>query len=492
MSPSIVPPEINRTRVFIGGEFVDPRTGRSFATHAPSSGAVLAQVAEGGEADIDAAVHSARAAYEAGAWSRSPARRKEVLQTLALLVDEHAAELAALDAVDAGKALTDCENDDLPEVAHLFRWYAEAIDKVYGAVSPSTEGSVGLITREPVGVVGVVVPWNYPAVMFAYKVAPALAAGNSVVVKPAELAPLSALLLAELAARAGVPDGVLNVVPGIGTVAGRALGLHPLVDAVAFTGSTVVGREFLRYAADSNLKNVVTELGGKSPQIVMSDMAGGLDVVVSDLALAAFANAGQNCTAGSRVLVPRGLAEEVIDRLTAAAAAVRVGEPLDRTTEMGPLITSTAVERVARYVDRAIEQGAHVTTGGSAVLTSSGGSYFAPTVVRDVRPDSAVVREEIFGPVVCVLGFDDEAEALRLANDTDYGLAATVWTHDLDTAIRMSRGIRAGTIAVNGYSEGDVTTPFGGHRTSGFGGRDGGLQAFDQYTELKTTWVTLR
>ncbi|WP_159698711.1 aldehyde dehydrogenase family protein [Arthrobacter sp. 18067] len=484
-------PTVTRTQAFIDGEFVDAQSGRTFPTYAPSTGHLLAMVADGGVEDVDRAALAARRAFDAGSWSHADVRRA-ALTRLADLVEENAQELAALDAIDAGKPITDCETGDIPEVAHLFRWYAEAIDKVFGKVSPTSEGHLGIITREPVGVVGIVVPWNYPAVMLTFKAAPALAAGNCVVAKPAEQAPLSALRLAELATEAGFPPGVFNVVPGDGPTAGRAVGMHPLIDAVAFTGSTQVGREFLRYAAESNMKNVVLELGGKSPQIVMADMKDDLTVIAEDLAGAAFGNAGQNCTAGSRVLVANGLREELTDLLAQAASKIRLGDPMDRSTEMGPLIERTALERVSRYVDEAVALGARVRVGGSVVLEGTGGHFYPPTVLDQVTPDMAIAREEIFGPVVAVLGFDTEEEALQLANDSEYGLAATVWSHDVDVSFRMARGIRAGTVAINGYSEGDITTPFGGHRASGFGGRDSGVEAMEQYTELKTTWFTLR
>jgi gamma-glutamyl-gamma-aminobutyraldehyde dehydrogenase len=325
----------------------------------------------------------------------------------------------------------------------------------------------------------------------AWKLAPALAAGNSVVVKPAELAPLSTLRIAELAAEAGLPEGVLNVVPGQGEVAGKALGMHPDVDVVTFTGSTEVGREFLRYSANSNLKRIVLECGGKSPQIVMSDATRNLDYVAGQLATAAFWNAGQNCTCGSRILVDSAVHDEVVEALVAATPTWIVGDPLDRATRLGPLIEADAMDRVLRAISDATDQGATVAYGGGRVMEQTGGWFVEPTILVGVRADMAIARQEVFGPVVSILPFDDESEAVAMANDSPYGLAASLFTHDVDRVHRVSRAIRAGTVSVNCYGEGDISTPFGGYRESGFGGRDKGVEAFDQYTELKTVWLAL-
>lgn len=481
------------TRAFISGAFTDAADGATFETMAPATGQVLARIANCGPADVDRAVAAARAVFEAGTWSRRPpAERKAVLLRMAELIEANADEIAELECLDAGKPITDCATFDVPDVLTTIRWYAEAIDKVFGKISPTGQDHLGMIVREPTGVVGAVLPWNFPAAMLAWKLAPALAAGNSVLVKPPEQASLSTLRIAELAAQAGVPDGVLNVIPGLGPITGKALGLHPDVDVVSFTGSVQIGREFLRYAADSNLKDIVLECGGKSPQVVMADCADQMPLIADDLAEAAFWNAGQNCSAGSRILVAEPLRDELVDLLNQRARDRVVGDPHDQSTQMGPLIEADALDRVLGYIHQADQDGARITAGGQRTMTDTGGWYVQPTVIDHVTPHMPVAREEIFGPVVSVLSFADEDDALRIANDTPYGLAATIWSHDIDTAIRAARRVRAGTVAINGYSEGDITTPFGGHRTSGFGGRDNGLEALEQYTQLKTIWVTLR
>jgi gamma-glutamyl-gamma-aminobutyraldehyde dehydrogenase len=489
---TIAIPDLPPGQPFIDGGFVSTQDGETFEVVTPSDGRHLTDVEAGSASDVDTAVQSARTAFEGGVWSRiAPAERKEILLEFARRIEESASELAALDAADAGRPITEARDADIPDALHTIRWYAEATDKVFGKISPSGQENLGLIVREPVGVVAAVLPWNFPAPVLAWKLGPALAAGNSIVVKPPELAPLSTLRLAQLAAEAGVPPGVFNVVPGLGHVAGRALGLHGDVDAVTFTGSTEVGREFLRYSADSNLKRVVLELGGKSPQVVMADVKNILGKVAADLANAIFFGAGQNCTAGSRIIVSNEIREQFTELLVVQAQSHTLGDSLADTTTLGPLIEPSAVDRVERYVEDARAAGSRIASGGGRALTDTGGYFFEPTVVTDVSPDSALAREEVFGPVVAVLGFDTEDEAIRLANDTSYGLAATVWSKDLDTAMRSARSIRAGTVAVNGYSEGDITTPFGGYRQSGFGGRDNGLEAFEQYTELKTIWISL-
>ena len=481
-----------RTRAFIDGAFRDAASGETFATENPATGQVLADVAAGGPEDIDAAVRAARRAFDDGRWSRmAPADRKRVLLRVADALETHLDELATLDALEAGKPITDCREVDLPDTIKTFRWYAEAIDKVFDAVAPTGPEALGLIVREPIGVVGAVVPWNFPILMAAWKIAPGLATGNSMVVKPSRLTSLSAIRMAELASEAGLPDGVLNVVPGPGASAGAALGRHMDVDKVTFTGSTEVGRLFLTYSAESNLKEVTLELGGKSPQVVLADPPD-LDAVADQVLFAALMNQAENCSAGSRLVVQRGVEEPLMERLVAKLPEWRVGDPMASDTRLGPMIEKPHLEKVLGYIDAGRAEGAEVVTGGSRVLEETGGYFVAPTIFRGVRNTMRIAREEIFGPVLSTITFDTEDEGIRLANETPYGLAASVYTRDLDAAIRVSRALRAGTVGVNAYSEGDITTPFGGYKQSGFGGRDKGLEALEQYTEKKTNGVKLR
>ncbi|MFF4503495.1 aldehyde dehydrogenase [Streptomyces sp. NPDC001401] len=468
----------------------EPGGGPAFAVVSPRDGQVLAEIADARPAEVDLAVAAARRAFDSGSWPRlAPADRGRILLRIAELLEEQREKLALTISLEMGKPITDAYDIELRAAVNTFRWYGQLADKLTDESPHTAPDALALITREPAGVVAAVVPWNFPLTLASWKVAPALAAGCTVVLKPSENSPLSALLLGRLATEAGLPPGVLNVVTGDGPVAGRAIGLHPDVDVLAFTGSTAVGRHFLHYAADSNLKRVWLELGGKSPNIILPD-APDLEKAAATAAWGIFFNQGEMCTAPSRLLVHSSIAERVTEAIVARARELRVGDPLDPATEMGALVGESHLDRVLDHIATGREEGARLRVGGERTRVETGGSFLHPTVFDHVTPGMRLAREEIFGPVLSVLTFDDLDEAVRLANATEYGLAAGLWTSDLSTAHKVSRALKAGTVWVNCYEEGDLTVPFGGMKQSG-NGRDKSVHAMEKYTELKTTWIQL-
>ncbi|WP_137931321.1 aldehyde dehydrogenase [Mesorhizobium comanense] len=482
--------EIGARGLFIDGAQTAGTSGESLAVTSPIDGRAFASIADGNAADVDRAVKSARKAFEKGSWSRAaPALRKKVLTRFAELIEKHVDELAVLGVRDNGTEIGMAYKAEPLSAAGTFRYYAEAIDKVYGEIAPTADNVLGLIHKEPLGVVGVIVPWNFPLMIGAWKIAPALAAGNCVVVKPPEIASLTLLRLAELAAEAGLPAGVLNVVTGRGSVTGEALGLHMDVDAIAFTGSGPVGRRLLDYSARSNLKRVFLELGGKSPNIVFAD-APDLKQAAVVSANGIFRNSGQVCVAGSRLLVQASVYDRFMEELLSATTRLKVGDPLNLGSDVGAVSSAEQLDKNLGFVAKASEEGARLVTGGERILAETGGSYMAPTIFENVTEHMQLAREEVFGPVLGVTRFETEEEAVRLANATVYGLASAVWTSNLSTAHRMVRSINAGVVHVNTYGGADITVPLGGVKQSGFG-RDKSMHALEKYLELKTAWIAL-
>ncbi len=479
------------TRAFIDGAYRHAVSGRTFPRTSPIDGRVIAEVALCEAADVETAVAAARRAFEAGVWRAAPpAQKKKVLLRFAALIRENLEELALLEVLDTGRVIGNALAVDVPFCADAIQYYAEFADKMVDEIAPVGPKDVALIRREPLGVVAAIVPWNYPLIITAWKIGPALVAGNSVVLKPAEQAPLSAILLARLASEAGIPAGVFNVVPGFGEGAGAPLALHPDVDMVSFTGSTQVGKMMLRYSADSNMKRVSLECGGKSPHVVLADAD--LDAAASAIAWGIFYNQGETCHAGSRVIVHRSVQKALVGKIVAAQREqIPLGHPFDPAAQIGAMVEEAHMNRVLDYIRIGQREGATVACGGSRAAVAEGGFYIEPTILDEVTDSMRVAREEIFGPVLVVLPVDDEAEAIRLANATDYGLAAAVWTRDMDAAHRCSSAIRAGTVWINAYDKSSMATPFGGFRQSGFG-RDRSPHAIEKYMDLKTVWTAYR
>jgi len=459
---------------FIDGRYVSG-SGGELATVNPATGDVICHITECSTSDVDTAVTKARQAFDQGVWSKmQPSDRKDVLIRLCKLITRNRRELAVMESIDSGKPVRDCELIDIPEMIHTIKWHAEAIDKIYDQTAPVGDDAMAVIVREAVGVVAAVLPWNFPLLMLAWKIAPALAAGNSVLVKPAEQTSLTALRVAELAAEAGVPRGVLQVLPGRGEVVGEALGMHAGIDMVSFTGSTETGRRFLRYSADSNLKKVVLECGGKNPAVVLED-AENLDLVAEHIVNGAFWNMGENCSAASRLIVHESIKDELLEYIVARLRDWKTGDPLDPSNHLGALIDNDHCGKVSGYL----------ASGDALCGGTADGNFVEPTIFDNVDPSSPLANEEIFGPILSVISVSSTDQAIAIAN------AASVFSANGKRAIRTARELQAGTVTVNCYGEGDITTPFGGYKQSGFGGRDNSVHAHDQYTELKTIWIDL-
>ncbi|MFA5950616.1 MAG: aldehyde dehydrogenase [Hyphomicrobium sp.] len=475
----------------IDGRLVGSISGATFDNVSPRNGAILNQVAKCEAADVDTAVAAARRAFEDGRWRGLHYRdKKRILGKLADLMERDAETLAVLESLDVGKPVRDALAGDVPNAIRTLRYYAEALDKVYGEVGPQTADRLSFAVHEPLGVIGAIVPWNFPLHMAMWKVAPALAVGNSVVLKPAEQSPLTAMKLGQLALEAGLPAGVLNVVPGFGATAGRALALHMDVDMLAFTGSGAVGKLLMQYSGQSNLKRVSLELGGKSPQIVFADCPD-LETAAQHAAWGIFYNQGEVCTAASRLLVADEIADAFTETLLEVARGIVAGDPLDPATSFGAMVSAEQMTTALRYIETAAREGAELRLGGARTRVETGGFYVAPTVFSHVTPEQTLAREEVFGPVLAVTRFSSAEDALRIANDTPYGLAAGLWTRDLNLAHRAARELKAGLVWVNGWDSCDITMPFGGFKQSGFG-RDRSLHALHKYADLKAISITLR
>ena len=477
-------------QLWINGESVDAVDGETLAVVSPIDGQTISTIASAKHIDVDRAVAAAKSSYKSGVWAKqAPAQRKKVLLKIAQLIDENAMQLAVLGIRDNGTEFGMALKGEPGSSAGTFRYYAEAIDKIYGEIAPTQDDVLGLIHKEAIGVVGAIVPWNFPLMIASWKIAPALAAGNSIVLKPSENASLSLLLLAKLCDQAGLPKGVLNVVTGLGITTGKAMAMHNDVDILAFTGSGPVGRQLMHYAADSNLKQVYLELGGKSPNIIFADTED-LKKAAKVSAMGIFRNSGQVCIAGSRILVERSVHKAFVAHLCEIAQQLKIGDPLDLSHDIGCVANQAQLQRNLSYVEASVQEGAQLVFGGKQLHSESGGFYMQPTVFDNVSPQMRLAKEEVFGPIVAIIPFDTEQEAIDIANSTDFGLAAALWTANLSKAHRMIKAIDAGVIHVNTYGGADNTVPLGGHKQSG-NGVDKSLHAMDKYIDLKTAWIQL-
>lgn len=480
------------TKACIDGKMVNSVSGKTFMTENPATGEKLTKITACTEEDVNLAVNAARRAFKAKIWSGlAPGERKKILQRMSELILEHKDELAVLESLDSGRPISDIAQSDVYETAECIAWHGEAADKLEDQITASPSDIVSMIVREPIGVVGAVLPWNFPMLMAAWKLGPILAAGNSVVVKPSKLTTMTMLRIAELALAAGVPAGVLNVVTGSGALVGEAIALHEDVNLITFTGSTAVGRTLLEYSGKSNLKRVLLELGGKNPCIVMPNIPD-LETAAEGIAQAAFWNMGENCSANSRLIVHKDIKDALLKAVIEKTKAWTVGNPLDPQFRLGSMIEKPHMEKVLAYIETAKAEGADLVCGGRRILQETGGYFIEPTIFDNVTPDMTIAKEEVFGPVLAVLTFSSEEEAVEMANDTEYGLHASIWSSDVNEVHRLSKAIQAGTVSVNCFSEGDMGTPFGGFKQSGFMGRDKSLWANRQYTEMKTVWMKIR